>query len=80
MIDDAFAASADLVADANPLSRREREVAAVVTQGMTNREISEMLVLSERTVDAHVEHIRAKLGVRSRAAIAAWVAASGGQR
>ena len=39
-------------------------------------EIAEVLVLSERTVDAHVEHIRGKLGIRSRAAIAAWVTCS----
>ena len=63
---------------ADPLSRREREVALLVAKGLTNREIAEALVLSERTVDAHVEHIRTKLGVRTRSAIAAWVAVSGG--
>jgi non-specific serine/threonine protein kinase len=59
------------------LSPREREVAALVARGLTNREIAEQLVLSERTVDAHVEHIRDKLGVRSRAVIATWAESHG---
>ncbi|HKT82710.1 MAG TPA: LuxR C-terminal-related transcriptional regulator, partial [Solirubrobacterales bacterium] len=56
-----------------PLSRRELEVAELLASGLTNRQISSKLHLSERTVDAHAEHIRGKLGVRSRAQIAAWV-------
>jgi predicted ATPase/DNA-binding CsgD family transcriptional regulator len=59
------------------LSAREREVALLVARGLTNREIAERLVLSERTVEAHVEHIRAKLGLRSRTQIATWVANQG---
>ena len=51
------------------LTRREREVAALVAEGMSNREVAERLVISKRTADAHVEHILAKLGVNSRAAI-----------
>lgn len=54
------------------LSRREREVAALVAEGLTNREIAQRLFLSERTVDAHLEHIREKLGVNSRAQVATW--------
>ncbi|WP_051744430.1 ATP-binding protein [Streptomyces yerevanensis] len=57
-----------------PLTRREREVAALVAQGMSNRRIAAALVLSPRTVDGHVEHILAKLGFGSRTQIAAWVA------
>ncbi|NDZ83075.1 LuxR family transcriptional regulator [Streptomyces sp. SID10853] len=53
------------------LTRRERQVAALVSEGLTNREISEQLVISKRTADAHVEHILAKLGFSSRAQIAA---------
>jgi sugar lactone lactonase YvrE len=47
-------------------------VAELVTAGLSNRQIAERLVISERTAEAHVEHIRAKLGCRSRAQIAAW--------
>ncbi len=58
------------------LTAREREVAALVAEGLTNREIAERLVISERTAEYHVEQIRNKLGVRSRAQVAAWVAAT----
>ena len=55
------------------LSRREREVAALVAEGLTNREIAQRLFISERTVDGHLEHVREKLGVTTRAQVAAWV-------
>jgi predicted ATPase/DNA-binding CsgD family transcriptional regulator len=55
------------------LSPRELQVAAMVAQGMTNRQIAEALVLAERTVEGHVERIRRKLGVRSRTQIAVWM-------
>jgi predicted ATPase/DNA-binding CsgD family transcriptional regulator len=54
------------------LSRRELEVAALVAQGLTNREIAARLFISERTADGHLEHIREKLGVGTRAQVAAW--------
>jgi len=57
------------------LSRREREVAALVAEGLSNREIAERLFISERTAEGHLEQIRNKLGFKSRAQIAAWVAA-----
>jgi non-specific serine/threonine protein kinase len=56
------------------LTRREREVAALVAEGLTNRDIAKRLFISERTADGHLEHIREKLGFSSRAQIAAWVA------
>jgi len=62
--------------EANPLTPREEEVARLVPQGLSNREIGRTLVISERTVDAHVQHILNKLGFNSRAQIAAWVAVS----
>ncbi|MBO0805029.1 MAG: LuxR family transcriptional regulator [Nocardiopsaceae bacterium] len=52
------------------LTRREREIAGLVASGMSNREIAEQLVISRRTVDSHVEHIFAKLGVSSRLQLA----------
>lgn len=60
----------------SPLTRRERQVAALVAQGMTNRQIAAALVLSPRTVGGHVDHIMAKLGYGRRAQIATWWAAN----
>jgi predicted ATPase/DNA-binding CsgD family transcriptional regulator len=57
------------------LSRREREVAELVAEGLTNRQIAERLFIAERTAEGHVEQIRNKLGFTSRSQIAAWVAA-----
>ncbi|HVS07827.1 MAG TPA: LuxR C-terminal-related transcriptional regulator [Candidatus Dormibacteraeota bacterium] len=57
------------------LSRREREVAALVAEGLSNREIAERLFISERTAEGHLEQIRNKLRFKSRAQVAAWVAA-----
>lgn len=62
------------------LTRRESEVAALVAEGLTNREIAERLFISERTADGHLEHIREKLGVRNRAQITAWQVARAGQK
>lgn len=61
------------------LSRREREVAALVAEGLSNREIAERLFISERTAEGHVEQIRNKLGFKSRAQVAAWVASNSTQ-
>jgi len=59
------------------LTAREREVASLIAQGLTNREIASRLVIAERTADAHVEHILNKLGFGSRAQIAAFVVETG---
>ncbi|WP_307797337.1 LuxR C-terminal-related transcriptional regulator [Actinomadura barringtoniae] len=56
----------------SPLSKRELEVAGLVAEGLTNREIAERLVVAKRTVDSHIEHILAKLGFTSRTQIAVW--------
>ncbi|QUH06233.1 LuxR family transcriptional regulator [Saccharopolyspora erythraea] len=58
----------------SPLTRREREIAELVTQGLSNKEIASRLVIAKRTVDAHVEHIFTKLGLNSRNQVAAWMA------
>ncbi|HET7420848.1 MAG TPA: LuxR C-terminal-related transcriptional regulator [Candidatus Dormibacteraeota bacterium] len=70
-------AGADVSKDAGPLSRREREVAAMVAAGMTNKEIAARLFIAERTAEGHVERIRNKLGVRSRTEVATWAVAHG---
>jgi predicted ATPase/DNA-binding CsgD family transcriptional regulator len=57
------------------LTRREKEIADLVADGLGNREIAERLFLSKRTVDSHLEHIFAKLGFSSRTQLAAWVLA-----
>ena len=49
-------------------------MAALVAQGLTNREIASRLFISERTAESHVEQIRGKLGFRSRNQITAWMA------
>jgi DNA-binding CsgD family transcriptional regulator len=56
------------------LSSREREVALLVAEGLTNREIAKRLFISERTVESHLERIRRKLGFHHRSQIAAWIA------
>jgi len=59
------------------LTSREQEVARLVSQGKSNREIAEALVLSERTVENHVGNILTKLGFDSRAQIAVWAVETG---
>ncbi|WP_345347772.1 protein kinase domain-containing protein [Rhodococcus olei] len=59
------------------LTKRERQVADLVAQGLTNKQIAAKLVISQRTAEGHVEHILAKLGFTSRAQVAAWVAEAG---
>lgn len=62
---------------AGPLTVREFEVARLIADGATNREIAERLVIAPKTASAHVEHILAKLGVNRRAEVAAWVSRLG---
>jgi DNA-binding CsgD family transcriptional regulator len=45
---------------------------ALIAEGLTNAGIARILGVSVRTVDAHVEHVRTKLGVRSRTQMAVW--------
>ncbi|WP_406689198.1 LuxR C-terminal-related transcriptional regulator [Saccharopolyspora sp. ID03-671] len=60
-----------------PLTRRERQIADLVAEGRTNKDIAENLVIAQRTVEGHVQNILTKLDFTSRAQIAGWVA---GQR
>jgi predicted ATPase/DNA-binding CsgD family transcriptional regulator len=66
-----------LEVSASILTAREREVAARLTRGLTNRQIAEQLVITERTVAAHVEHILNKLGFASRHQVGAWATEHG---
>lgn len=59
--------------DEVPLTRRELEVAHLVGQGLSNREMAEQLRISQRTVESHVENILRKLGFGSRTQVVAWV-------
>src|SRR5690242_13211955 len=58
---------------AMPLSRREREIAELVAEGLTDGAIAGRLFISRRTVEGHVQHIRNKLGFDNRAQIASWI-------
>jgi pimeloyl-ACP methyl ester carboxylesterase/DNA-binding CsgD family transcriptional regulator len=57
------------------LTARQLQVAALVAEGMTNRQIAQRLGIEERSAEGHLERIRERLGVTSRAEIAAWWAA-----
>ena len=54
------------------LTSREREVAALVADGLTNGQLAERLFISPKTAAVHVSNILAKLGLATRAEIAAW--------
>lgn len=64
---------ARLRARPSPLSSRERQVAELVAQGLSNKEIGTQLFVSDRTAENHVRSILDKLGFDSRAQVAAWV-------
>jgi non-specific serine/threonine protein kinase len=55
------------------LSRREVEIAGLVAQGLTNRQIADRLFLSVRTVESHVDNALGKLEFRTRTQLATWM-------
>ncbi|GAA4231079.1 putative ATPase/DNA-binding CsgD family transcriptional regulator [Streptosporangium album] len=57
----------------SPLTRRETEIARLVAQGLSNKDIAASLVIAQRTAEGHIEHILNKLGFHSRAQIAVWI-------
>ncbi len=54
------------------LTQREREITALLAQGLSNKEIAARLVIAQRTAESHVENILNKLGFTSRAQVAVW--------
>jgi DNA-binding CsgD family transcriptional regulator len=66
------AAPSTSASSADPLSAREREIAALVAEGLTNKQIAETAHISERTAENHVQHIFTKLGFNTRSQIAVW--------
>jgi predicted ATPase/DNA-binding CsgD family transcriptional regulator len=69
----AHAAATPGNASSAPLAKREADVARLIADGLTNRQIGARLFISERTVDSHVRSILNKLGFNSRTQIAAWM-------
>jgi DNA-binding CsgD family transcriptional regulator len=63
----------------SPLSPRELEVARLVAQGLTNKQIGRALYVSERTAENHVQHILTKLGLRNRSQVAVWASGDPGR-
>ena len=69
-------ALAALKAGRSPLTDRELEVAALVAEGLTNKEVAARLLLSVRTAENHLLNVMNKLGLDNRAQVAAWVTRS----
>lgn len=72
-LDDATTVLERVRSAADPLTGREREIAALVADALSNRQIAHRLVLSERTVESHVRSVLAKLGLANRTEVTAWV-------
>ena len=67
------AESAPAVPTSTPLSRRELEIARLIAEGLTNKEVAAKLFISNRTVETHVTNMLNKLGLSSRTQLALWV-------
>jgi pimeloyl-ACP methyl ester carboxylesterase/DNA-binding CsgD family transcriptional regulator len=59
------------------LTARQTQVAALVSDGLTNRQMAQQLGITERSVESHVERIRLRLGFRTRSQVAAWYVTTG---
>jgi ATP/maltotriose-dependent transcriptional regulator MalT len=69
--------AADSESPSDMLTAREREIASLMADGLSNHDIAERLVITEGTVEVHVKHILGKLGFRSRTQVAGWFARRG---
>ena len=67
----------DLSCDAVALSRREKEILTLISEGLTNSKIAEMLFLSSHTITTHRKNIMSKLGVKNTAGIVMYAVKSG---
>jgi DNA-binding NarL/FixJ family response regulator len=67
----------DLSCDAIALSRREKEILTLISEGLTNSKIAEMLFLSSHTITTHRKNIMSKLGVKNTAGIVMYAVKSG---
>jgi DNA-binding NarL/FixJ family response regulator len=72
-----YAAAPPIEANGGPLTAREREVAALIARGCTNRQIAEALIVAEATAVRHVANILNKLNMGSRAQVAVWAVEQG---
>jgi DNA-binding NarL/FixJ family response regulator len=68
--------SADGHVETGPLSKREAEVARLIAEGLSNKQIGARLFISERTATTHVGNILNKLGFDSRVQVASWMSTS----
>jgi len=71
---DPAGASAKTNTSTGPLAKREAEVARLIAEGLSNKQIGTRLLISEHTVDSHIRKILDKLGFSSRTQVAAWIA------
>ena len=72
--DDSTEGSRPGLCESAGLTRREAEIAGLLAEGLSNKEIAGRLVISQRTVETHVDHILGKLAMTSRMQVASWVA------
>jgi predicted ATPase/DNA-binding CsgD family transcriptional regulator len=70
----------EATAEPTPLTSRQTQVAELIAEGLTNRQIADRLAISPRTTEAHVEEMLTRLGFSSRAQIAAWITDRQGAR